>query len=152
VLLASDASSVVGVQLAPSGQIGWVTGPGKSGAGPGLMKLQVLNASAVLKPGEQIVTAASVRDRPYVPGVPVGVISSVQDGAGGLTALARVRPYVNFTALGVVGIVIAPPRHDPRFAVLPPRPRPRPRPAVTVTVTARPGVAASPAPTPSAGG
>jgi len=142
VLLASDASSVVGVQLAPSGQIGWVTGPGKSGTGSGLMKLQVLDASTVLKPGQQLVTAASVRDRPYVPGVPVGVISSVQDQAGGLTALALVRPYVTFTALGVVGIVIVPPRHDPRFSVLPPRPRPRP--AVTVTVTPGPGLPASP--------
>jgi rod shape-determining protein MreC len=150
VLLASDASSVVGVQLAPSGQIGWVTGPGKSRAGSGLMKLQVLDASTVLKPGEQLVTAASVRDRPYVPGVPVGVISAVQAQPGGLTGLALVRPYVNFTSLGVVGIVIAPPRHNPRFSVLPPRPRPRP--AVTVTVTARPGVSPGPPATPGTGG
>jgi rod shape-determining protein MreC len=45
---------------------------------------------------------------------------------------------VNFTALGVVGIVIDPPRHRPRFSVLPPRPAARPAPTVTVTVT--PGV------------
>jgi rod shape-determining protein MreC len=143
VLLASDASSVVGVKLAPGGQDGWVTGSGKSATGP--MKLQVLDAAAVLKPGEQLVTAASVRDRPYVPGVPVGVIAAVQDNAGGLTGLALVRPYVNFAALGVVGIVIAPPRRDPRFSVLPPRPRPGP----TVTVTASPGAPASPTVTPS---
>ncbi len=30
VLLATDSSSTVGIQLAPSGQIGWVTGPGKT--------------------------------------------------------------------------------------------------------------------------
>jgi rod shape-determining protein MreC len=144
VLLASDATSVVGVRLAPSGQIGWVTGPGKTRTGSGLLKLQVLDSAAVLRPGEQLVTAASVKDRPYVPGVPVGVISAVQDKAGSLTALALVRPYVDFTALGVVGIVIVPPRRDPRFSVLPPSPPARPRPAVTVTVTATPGGPASP--------
>jgi rod shape-determining protein MreC len=148
VLLASDASSVVGIALAPSGQLGWVTGSGKTGSGA--LKLQVLDASAALKPGEPLVTAASVRDRPYVPGVPVGVISAVPNRAGALTAVAQVRPYVNFTALGVVGIVIVPPRHDPRFSVLPPRPRPRPRP--TVTVTPAPGVQQTPVPSPSPAG
>lgn len=133
VLLATDATSVVGVRLAPSGQIGWVTGPGKTRTGSGPLKLQVLNAAAVLKPGEQLVTAASVKDRPYVPGVPVGVISAVQDRAGALTGLALVRPYVDFTALGVVGIVIAPPRRDPRFSVLPSLPPARQRPTVTAT-------------------
>lgn len=130
VLLATDATSVVGVTLASSGEIGWVTGPGKSGSGSGLLRLQVLDANAVLSPGEQLVTSASVHDRPYVPGVPVGVISKVENRAGSLTALALVRPYVDFTTLGVVGIVVVPPSTNPRFSVLPPRPKPRPAPAV----------------------
>ncbi len=138
VLLATDATSVVGVTLASSGQIGWVTGPGKTRSGSGLLRLQVLDASAVLSPGEQLVTSASVHDRPYVPGVPVGVISQVENQAGSLTALALVRPYVDFTSLGVVGIVVAPPARNPRFSVLPPAPRARPVPTVTVTVTAGP--------------
>jgi rod shape-determining protein MreC len=138
VLLATDATSVVGVTLASNGQIGWVTGPGKTRSGSGLLRLQVLDASAVLTPGEQLVTSASVHDRPYVPGVPVGVISQVENQAGSLTALALVRPYVDFTSLGVVGIVVAPPARNPRFSVLPPAPKPRPEPTVTVTVTAGP--------------
>lgn len=150
VLLASDASSVVGIQLAPSGQIGWVAGQGKTKTGSAVLKLQVLDASAAITAGEQLVTSASVSDRPYVPGVPVGVIASVQDRAGALTAQALVRPYVDFTALGVVGIVIVPPRHNPRFSVLPPRPHAKPAPTVTVTVT--PGAAPGLSPTPSAGG
>jgi rod shape-determining protein MreC len=145
VLLATDATSVVGVTLANSGQIGWVTGPGKT-SGSGLLKLQVLDASAVLRPGEQLVTSASVHDRPYVPGVPVGVVSKVENRAGSLTALALVRPYVDFTSLGVVGIVVVPPSHNPRFSVLPPAP-PKPKPVPTVTVTVTPG--AQPTPTPS---
>ena len=121
-----------------------MTGTGKSRSGDGLLRLQVLNSGAALRPGEQLVTSASVRDRPYVPGVPVGVISDVQGNAGSLTIRALVRPYANFTALGVVGIVVAPPRRNPRFAVLPPRPHARPTPTVTVTVTPRHAVSGVP--------
>jgi rod shape-determining protein MreC len=146
VLLATDATSVVGVTLAGSGQIGWVTGPGISRSGSGLLKLQVLDENASLRRGEQLVTSASVHDRPYVPGVPVGVISKVENRSGSLTALALVRPYVDFTSLGVVGIVIAPPSHNPRFSVLPPAPKPRPTPKPS----ASPSVTPTPFPTPSA--
>jgi rod shape-determining protein MreC len=150
VVLATDSTAQVGIKLAPSGDVGWVTGPGKTPSGTGRLRLQVLNAAAVLKQGEQVVTSASVKDRPYVPGVPVGVISAVQNRAGALTARAQVRPYVNFAALGVVGIVIVPPRHDPRFSVLPPAPHAKPTPTVTVTVT--PSAGATPAPATTAGG
>jgi rod shape-determining protein MreC len=148
VLLASDASAIVGVAQAPSGQLGWVSGPGRSVSG--LMHLQMLNSAAVLKPGDQLVTSASVNDKPYVPGVPVGVVTKLVVINGSLTAAALVRPYVDFGALGVVGVVIVPPRHDPRFAAVPPLPHPGP--TVTVTVTAKPGkqrAGASPAPSAS---
>jgi rod shape-determining protein MreC len=111
-----------------------VTGPGPADGGDGLMRLQMLGSAAVLKPGDQLVTSASEKDRPYVPGVPVGVITKLVDAGGSLTAVALVRPYVSFTALGVVGVVIVPPRVNPRFSALPPLPHPGP----TVTVTAQP--------------
>jgi len=135
VLLATASTSQVGVELAPSGQLGFVAGPGRTPGGTGQFELQVLDGNAVLRPGEQLVTSASVNSRPFVAGVPVGVISRVQNRAGALTAKALVRPYVNFTALGVVGIVVVPPRHDPKFSVLPPAPKAKPTPTVTVTVT-----------------
>jgi rod shape-determining protein MreC len=150
VLLASDTTSVVGVQLAGGGQIGWVTGTGKGQSGAGLLKLQVLGGGAGLRQGEQLVTSASVRDRPYVPGVPVGVVSQVQSSGGTLTARALVRPYADFAALGVVGIVVAPPRRNPRFSVLPAGPKPTP--TVTVTVTPQPSPSLAGAPSAAAGG
>ncbi len=152
VLLATDATSVVGVTLASSGEIGWVTGPGKSRSGSGLLRLQVLDANAVLSPGEQLVTSASVHDRPYVPGVPVGVISKVENRAGSLTALALVRPYADFGSLGVVGIVVVPPSTNPRFSVLPPRPKPLPAPKPSATPSATPSASASASPSPPGGG
>jgi len=122
VLLTTDASSTVGVRLAGTGQIGAVTGTGRSRPGPALLRLQVFDAGAVLQPGQQLVTFGSVRGRPYVPGVPVGVIMQVQASATSLTKLALVRPYADDSALGVVGVVIVPPRTNPRDSVLPPRP------------------------------
>jgi rod shape-determining protein MreC len=148
VQLATGAGTVIGVRLAPSGDIGWVSGQGKSAAGTGLLRLQVLNTSAVLHPGEQLVTSASVRDRPYVPGVPVGTITKVVSNAPGQAPVALVRPYADFSSLSVAGVVIAPPRRDPRFAVLPPSPSPRSSPRPTVTVTVTPGAS----PPPAAGG
>jgi rod shape-determining protein MreC len=149
VLLASDSTAVVGVALAPSGQLGWVTGPGRSASGTGQLHLQMLNSSAVLKPGDQLVTSASVNDRPYVPGVPVGVVSRLVVTNGALTAAALVRPYVDFGALGLVGVVIGPPRHDPRFAAVPPLPHPGPTVTVTVAPKRRSGQP-SQSPTPTA--
>jgi rod shape-determining protein MreC len=145
VLLASDASSVVGVRLAPGGQIGWVTGTGRSGSGARLLKLQVLDIQA-LAIGTPLVTAASVRDRPFVPGVPVGTIVSVRGRSGALTGQALVRPYANFSALTVVGIVVAPPRHSPRYSVLPPRPKPTQSPVPSPSGSVSPGPSGSPAP------
>jgi rod shape-determining protein MreC len=144
VLLADDASSVVGVQMADTNQIGAVTGPGRSGKS-GLLRLSLFGANAVLHPGQQVVTYASVGNRPEVQGVPVGTVVSVRGTAGSLTQTALVRPFVNFDALGVVGVVVEVPRHASRISILP-------RPAPTVTVTATPGATAGATPgvTPSA--
>ena len=131
VVLASDASSLIGVQIAGTGEIGEVTGTGKSMAGSGLLRLSLFDANAVLQPGQEIVTYASVNDRPEVPGVPVGTVISVHSGA--LIQTALVRPFVTFTALGVVGIVVAVPRHSAGISILP-----VPAPTVTVTTTPPP--------------
>ena len=139
VLLANDASSVVGVQMAAGGEIGEVTGTGKSMSGSGLLRLSLFDANAVLQPGQQVVTYASVGDRPQVPGVPVGTVVSVSSSAGSLTQTAMVRPFVNFTALGVVGVVVQVPRHNPRHSILP-----RPAPTVTITTTPSPSGTLSP--------
>jgi rod shape-determining protein MreC len=141
VVLASDASSVVGVQLAVpggSGEIGEVTGTGKSMSGSGLLELTLFDANAVLQPGQEVVTYPSVNNRPYVAGVPVGTVISVHSSAGALVQTALVRPFVTFTSLGVVGIVVAVPRGSAAISILP-----RPAPTVTVTTTPAPTSSAS---------
>ena len=136
VLLADDASSTIGIQLEGSGQIGYVTGTGKSMSGSPMLRLTLFDANIALQPGQQVDTYASVGDQPEVPGVPVGTIVSVNSSPGALTQTALVRPFVNFTALGVVGIVVQVPRHNARNPILP-------RPAPTVTVTVTPGPSSS---------
>jgi rod shape-determining protein MreC len=150
VLLDTDAAATVGVRIAGTGEIGAVTGLGHSQAGPAALRLQVFDANAVLTPGQQLVTFGSVGGRPYVPGVPVGVITRIVPGASALTKTAYVRPFADDGALGVVGVVIVPPRHNPRDSVLPPRP---PSPAPSPRRSASPGPSATPAAgaTPGAG-
>ena len=156
VLLATDASVTVGVRLAGSGQIGVVSGTGKAMTGRGLLRLQVFDVNAVLHTGQQLVTFGSAgggRGTFDVPGVPVGVITKLEGTSSSLTKEALVRPFAGDTALGVVGVVVVPPRTDPRFSVLPPSPTPAP--TVTVTVTASPGArhsGAAATPTPGATG
>lgn len=149
VLLADAGSAVIGVAVAPSGQLGWVTGPGKTASGSGVMRLEMLSSGAVLAPGDQLVTGPSASNQPYIAGVPVGVIMKLININGALTEAADVRPYVDYTALSVVGVVLVPPAQNPRFAAVPPLPHPGP--TVTVTVTApppAPGASATPAASP----
>lgn len=152
VLLATDGSSTVGSRLAGTGQIGSVTGMGKGLSGPNMLHLQLFSNSAVLQVGEQLVTFGSVGGRPYVPGVPIGTIVRLETSSNALTRSALVRPFVDFSSLGVVGVVVVRPRVNPRDSVLPPRPQPTPTPTVTKTVYASPGATSGPGTSPVPGG
>jgi rod shape-determining protein MreC len=84
--------------------------------------LTLFSGTAALRPGSALVTFGSVSGRPYVAGVPVGTVTSVTSQPGSLTQTALVKPFADFTGLGVVGVVVAPPRTNPRDSVLPGKP------------------------------
>lgn len=136
VLLAVDPESSVGVRLEGSLEVGFTTGQGIRDHGA--LDLQLLDGQSGVKRGDRLVSFGSQGDTPYVPGVPVGTVVSVTGTPGSQTRNAVVAPYVDFTALDLVGVVVEPPRKDPRDAVLPPRPAATPVPTVTVTVTPEP--------------
>ena len=141
VLLATDADSSIGGRLEDSQEIGIVQGLGSrriDGGGTPL-GFQLLDSNAALEPGQRIVTFGSQGDRPYVPGVPIGVIQRVEKTPGSLTRTAYVTPFVHFSRLDVVGVVVAPPKTDPHDAVLPPRPSPTATPTATPIGTPAPG-------------
>ncbi|MFI9160430.1 rod shape-determining protein MreC [Kitasatospora aureofaciens] len=119
VLLASDPGFSAGTRLEGSGEIGFASGGGDSP-----MKVSLLNGKAQVKNGDRLVTFGSQSGRPFVPGVPVGKVVEVQANAGQLTKTVLVEPFVQFTRLDLVGVVVVPPRTDPRDAVLPPAPTP----------------------------
>lgn len=120
VLLANDPSFTVGTRLEGSEELGFATGRGDNA-----LDVQLLNQQADVKVGDRMVTFGSSGDKPFVPGVPVGEVVNVERANGDLTRTVQVRPYVAFTRLDLVGVVVEPPRENPRDAVLPPRPEDR---------------------------
>ncbi|QIY62640.1 rod shape-determining protein MreC [Streptomyces sp. RPA4-2] len=130
VLLANDPDFTVGTRMESSDELGFA-----SGQGDRPLRVELLNGKAKIKKGDRLVTFGSQADKPFVPGVPVGVVSRVDPSGGGLTRTVYVTPYASFTKLDIVGVVVQAPRKDPRDEVLPPKPRPTPTPTVTVTVT-----------------
>jgi rod shape-determining protein MreC len=107
VQLLTDAGTTVGVRMAGDGQIGALSGSAAALSGSAPLKLTLFNANATLKPGQELVTFGSVGGRPYVPGVPVGTVSSVTTQPGSLTPTALVKPFADFTGLGVIGVVVS---------------------------------------------
>ncbi|MEU7098336.1 rod shape-determining protein MreC [Streptomyces longwoodensis] len=130
VLLANDPDFTVGTRMESTDELGFA-----SGQGDRPLRVELLNGKAEVKKGDRLVTFGSQADKPFVPGVPVGIVSRVDPSGGDLTRTLYVTPYVSFTQLDVVGVVVQAPKKDPRDTVLPAKPRPTPTPTVTVTVT-----------------
>jgi rod shape-determining protein MreC len=138
VLLANDPDFTVGTRMEKTNEIGFANGQGGRS-----LRVQLLNGKASVKKGDRLVTFGSSKDKPFVPGVPVGRIAKIEPSTGDLTRTLQVRPFVAFSQLDIVGVVVQPPREDPRDTVLPPKPE-KPKPAPTVTVTATPSASAPP--------
>ena len=148
VMLATDAASSIGGRLESSDEIGIVQGDGRRGGSA--LKFQLLDSTVVMRPGQRIVSFGSQRDRPYVPGVPIGTVTKIERTPGSLTRTAQVRPFVRFTSLDVVGVVVGAPKHNPRDSILPPSPSTTPSappstpPPTQPTQPAQPGTSARP--------
>lgn len=133
VQLASDPGFKVGARIAGTQQIGILSGQGtRKGV------LQLLDNTETVKVGDAILARGSNNGRPFVPGVPIGEVTSVDNSAGAVTQTADVKFYSNFSTLGVVSVVVSAPSADPRDALVPAKPKPTPIPTVTVTATPSP--------------
>ncbi len=114
-----DATSTVGARVESSMEVGFLNGTGD----PRSLELQLLDPFAPVTVGDRLVSYG-VKGGAYVPGVPLGTITSVEGTPGQLTRIAKVQPFVDVTSLDLVGVVVQPPRTDPRDTVLPPKPTP----------------------------
>ena len=133
VLLMSDPTFKVGVRIAGTQSIGVVSGQGGS-----TYLLQLLDATGEIKEGDALVARGSAGDRPFVPGVPVGIVTNVNSNASSITQNADVESSANLEKISVVAVVTAATKGDPRDSLIP---KPRPKPVAPVIPT--------PTPTPS---
>jgi len=131
--LASDPSFRIGARIAGTQQIGILTGRGtRTGS------LQLLDNSTTVKEGDVLLSRGSVADSPYVPGVPLGYVTAVDNSAGAVAQTATVRYYTNFSTLGIVAVVVSGSAANPGDSLVPVKPRVTPIPTVTVFVTPSP--------------
>jgi len=137
ILLLTDPEFGVGSRLAGTGETGFLQGNGREP-----LALELYNPQAVVEAGNVVVTVGSPNGRPFVPGVPIGKVTDVLATPGGLSRLAEVEPFAGLTSLDLVGIVIEPPRRNPRDALVAPTPAPSVSPSPSTT-------SSSPSPSPS---
>ncbi|MEN3536067.1 rod shape-determining protein MreC [Microbispora sp. ZYX-F-249] len=128
VALLTDPALSAGARLEGGNELGVVSGLGEAGGGGNLVRFRLLDSTVPIGVGRRIVSFGSQQSRPYVPGVPIGVVERVDNTPGEVTRTAYARPFTDFSSLDVVGVVVAAPKRDPRDAVLPPKPQP-PKPA-----------------------
>ncbi len=133
VQLSSDPAFRIGARIAGSQQIGILSGQGtRRGV------LQLLDNRTQIKKGDVLLARGSQGGSPFVPGVPIGSVTDVDNSPGAVTQTAEVKFYTNFSTLGVVAVVVSGEGTDPRDALVPPKPIPTPIPTVTVFVTPSP--------------
>jgi rod shape-determining protein MreC len=140
VMLICDVKSQVGARLEASGEVGVISGFGLNQP----LEFRLLDPLGKLTKNSKLLTYG-VENGVFNPGLPIGYISSIRNIPGTSSKIAQVIPYVDFSKLDYVGVIVKKPRLDPRDSLLP---SVIPIPTVTVTVTAVP----VPSPTQSQGG
>ena len=110
VLLLVDPGFTAGARLTREGTIGLATGDSTGG-----LTYQLLEGGRV-QVGDALLTTGS---ETFVPGVPIGRVTSVQPDPSRLVTSATVEPFVTVGALDLVGVVTEPPRGTPRVPMEP---------------------------------
>jgi rod shape-determining protein MreC len=105
VLLIVDQESVVGGRLGSSMEVGFLRGRGQLG-NDARLDLDLIDASATAAKGDSLVTWGSKNGAPYVAGVPIGRVAAVYSTPRQQSTQAVIEPYVDFTSLDLVGVVV----------------------------------------------
>jgi len=136
VLLAIDPNFSAAVRLTRTGAVGAI-----DGRGGGLMRLETLNPEADLERGDEVVTAA-YSNGVFPPGISIGTIDTIGETTSVLTREVGVRPFVDFSRLDHVMVVLHRPiadlpeiTIDPGIPIEPPDPLPSPTPDPSPSVS-----------------
>lgn len=105
VLLIVDSDSVVGGRLGASMELGFLSGDGDI-TDDARLAMEALDKTAKAKSGDSVVTWGSRKGVPYVAGVPIGEVVEVEDDPRNQSSSALVEPYVDFSSLGAVSVVV----------------------------------------------
>lgn len=100
VLLLIDRSNAVAGRLAANGETGVLEGTGREE-----LRFELLDAAAPVRLGDQVVTSG-YEGGVYPPGVPIGSVSRLAPRTTALTRLVFVQPFVDFTSLDYLLIVV----------------------------------------------
>jgi rod shape-determining protein MreC len=107
VLLVVDQESVVGGRVGSTMEVGFLRGRGEQGDDARL-DLDLADQSVTPARDDVLVTWGSRNGAPYVGGVPIGRVTDVRSSPGSLSAQAVIKPFVDFTSLDLVGVVVDP--------------------------------------------
>lgn len=105
VLLVVDADSVVGGRLGSSMEVGFLRGRGGIGD-RGRLDLDLVDNSVTPERDDIVVTWGSDNGAPYVPGIPIGRVTTVFSSPRELSKRAVIDPLVDFSSLDLVGVVV----------------------------------------------
>ncbi len=115
VILVIDKSSRVGARISGKGELGFASGQDL----PNEIEFELFDPIAKMEVNDILLTWGSEDGQPFAGGVPIGKVVSVESKPGLLTKSAVIDPYVNFSRLDLVGVVVDAPRVDPRPTIGP---------------------------------
>ena len=105
VLLIVDDKSVVGARLGSDAEVGFLSGRGDL-TGEGRLDLDLVDDSETPGKNDVVATWGSRGGTPYVAGVPIGTVDAVFASPRDQSKHAVIRPFVDFSSLDLVGVVV----------------------------------------------
>jgi rod shape-determining protein MreC len=105
VLLVLDGDSVVGGRIGSSLEAGFLRGRGVLGD-DGRLDLELVDETVVPAKDDVVVTWGSRDGTPYVAGIPIGRVTQVFTNLRETTKRAVIEPFVDFSSLDLVGVVV----------------------------------------------
>jgi rod shape-determining protein MreC len=96
-----DPEVKIGVRIEGTAEIGYISGTGALDK----INLQLFDPYAKMQVGAKVLSWGSDSGKPYMPGLPIGRISSVEGSAGQLNRVGTVIPSVDISNLEIVGVI-----------------------------------------------
>lgn len=113
VRLAVDSDFTVGGRVGENLELGFVSGNGGLGS-DGHLNLELVDETVVPRKGQAVLTWGSEGGAPFVAGVPIGEVTRVFESLRETSYRAELRPYVDFSSLDLVGVVVPSGTQSPR--------------------------------------